>query len=276
MNLSHKIIVGSISLLLIVGGTGSALLNHGEIIDLNARALASVRTQAELRDQIARLRMRRSQQTKRSAQSGDIPAPPTTRRMGPDQQSLRDRIAQDPSLIALRKDFFAADAKLRLEHCFQFLNLSDDQITAVCDRMARFDEQTDHLANQLPRDISGANDPRLADYRNFSQKAQTDYESDLRALLGQDGFEKLSEFQSHQEIWQRTDNLASALYATEEPLSIAQSQQLFEVMKANVTYSPGSSRAIYGVPVIARASAGFLSPLQLSLLNKQLVAAKIW
>jgi len=275
MNPSHKIVIGSIGLLLIVGGTTSALINRAQIVDLNTRALASARTQVELRGQIARLRLEMRQPTKRSTQSAVSPVQPTTPQKVLDRQELRARLAQDPALIALRKDFFAADAKLRLDHCVQLLGFPDDQIAALCDRMARFDEEAEHLANQLPGNIASANDPSLADYRNLSQKAQVEYESDLKLLLGSEAFEKFAEFQSQQEIWQRTDNLASALYAT-EPLSNFQSQQLFKILKAHATHSPGSSRAYYDLTAIAQESADFLSPLQLSILNKQLIAAKIW
>jgi len=176
----------------------------------------------------------------------------------------------------------AAQGRLDFGPCFQLLGLSQSQITAVCARMVQYQAQIDELDRaQHPGSkppVAGAPlDPAAEEIVRRYREVNREYESDVAAQLGSDGFKTFSDYRSAQQLWLEVGNLAGTLYATDTPLSADQSQKLIAAMK---THAPSSSGYFnpktIDEPALLKDSAAFLSPAQLAILARQLETTKLW
>jgi hypothetical protein len=283
MKFSRAIIL-TVAALLVSAGIVTTGYNRREIAAGAARRHEALNSQTQWRAQIARLKKEISTTARPHPreEKKTIPAPVVPAAA----VSPGDLLAQNPALAALRLNWFAAQARLDFGPCFQTLGLSPSQISAVCERMARYQHEVDELGRTHPRarepgSISPSGEstpnPEAAEFVRQYGEATRQYEFELASLLGTDGFKAFSNYTSAEQLWFQAGSLAGALYATETPLSPVQSQQLVETMK-KYAQSPSGRFSVNTVDASAllNETAAFLSPAQLSILARQLESTRLW
>jgi hypothetical protein len=113
----------------------------------------------------------------------------------------------------------------------------------------------------------------LAAVDTDSSSQGAEQEEELKALLGDAGFEQFAAYQHTVPARDTATNLASLLASTDSPLSAGQAQQLTTVL---ATSSPRQAPSQFDwVSVYANAQ-GILSPAQLEMLRSMGSQAQAW
>ena len=277
MNTTGKAVSISACLLIAAIGFYSARGNHRATE--SARALLRQRNDAQnqLRTRIAFLRTQTETQKIRLAELTAASALNKSPQPSLPEASAGtgDRLAENPNLARLRTQFFAADATLSYGRFFHSLALSPAQLTQLGETIAGWEEWSQDHANQWPGNIPPS-DPRFIEFQREIDEKGKKYKSDLIAILGSEGVESFSEFNATQDLWRQLGNLASAVYASDTPLTADQSTQLLQVMKKHTVSATAKSSNTIDVDAVVQEATPILSPLQLSVFTKQLTAGKLW
>jgi hypothetical protein len=276
MTTSGKITFVSFCLLLAAIALPSAWVNRQSTEHIGMQTQTTMNSRLRLQAQIAMLKKQIAQAGTDLTKSSPNPvAGKVAHAAGEGPSNSSNQSAENPALVSLRKGYFRAQAQLDFGRFFQSAGLSSAQSEAVCDRIAEHEEWSQDHANEWPRNVPPS-DPRFVAFQKQSDEEGSKYASDLRALLGGENIKAFSEFTSSQRLRQQVDNFASAVYATETPLSLQQSQQLAKALANHTSSRPGSARRLVDLALVTQEAQTFLSPLQLSILTKQLTAEKLW
>ncbi len=165
----------------------------------------------------------------------------------------------------------------------QQLGISQQQMDKVIDilvesQLRDSDQTTELLANGTPHDEAS-----VAEMQRQAEQYQQQLKTDVSALIGEDGFNQLMEFEETQPSRTRVNNLTTLLARSGHPMTPAQTQSLTRVIIAEQKRMEAESRALADAgqaetksPAerqaeanrnILQASTGFLDGQQLELMR---------
>jgi len=171
-----------VCVILFLGGLCSAWSNRQTITRTSARMRAAQIAQLQWRTKIATLGKEFLDQWRRREETETAPL-----KSSGTSDSVGKRSNEFSSLPSVRLGGYAADARLSWGRCFQSLGLTPARISLVCERMARYQAGLENLGGQDLRNRP-LSDPRVVEFQRRFGEATREYESDLVALLGRDGF----------------------------------------------------------------------------------------
>lgn len=166
-------------------------------------------------------------------------------------------IARHPEVQRLLIESRRASAAGSYAPLFKLLHLTPAQIERFSD-----------LAGKGTGGVFKGPNGELVRYEMASREEWREAETELRTLLGEDGYELYRNYyDALGPAWQTTVQIAGDLASTSTPLSSAQAEQLQRVLFEGRVAREWSGRPQYDWPAILGRAAHFLSPEQLTALN---------
>jgi hypothetical protein len=189
--------------------------------------------------------------------------PPSRSSAAPSRQAPKS-----DTTAALRLQSAKADMRSTLGPLFRELALSPVDVDRLLDRMVHHESvRSTTLADMPAGSGNNPNDPRVQYVKDQLAREDSRYSTDLKAILGPENHTRFEEFQREIPFWTQASKLATQLFATDNPLSPDQSQQLVAVLIAGATDANGQlMRTVSKWDDVFAQARGFLSPPQLDAL----------
>ena len=246
-----KIFVSVCAALAVAAGTLSGLMWR----DLNAERQISADLRSELVTARAELAARPVVQL--AAPPAAAPAveaaPPvaaqasaeSTRTTGITEVVKRQQaLLADAEYLKARRNQVRVTLRERYAGLAQQLGISPQQMDKVIDilvesQLRDSDQTTDLLANGMPHDAAS-----VAEMQRQAEQYQQQLKTDVSALIGEDGFNQLMEFEETQPSRTRVNNLTTLLARGGHPMTPAQTQSLTRVIIAEQKRMDAESQAL--------------------------------
>jgi hypothetical protein len=264
---SPKTLIILLLALTTIGGAGLAWQQYQELVELRAAAMSKderatmqkriwdlERFNKELNDQLA---------AQRENEDGLEPAlaggPETPGAPGPGRGNFRGRGGNNPQQMAAALRTLMAKPEVqalmsiqqkaaidaRYASLFKSLSLSPEQADKVKSLLAdRQSTMQDVMTAAREQGINPRTDPE--GFKKLVADAQTEVNNNLKAVLGDAGFNQLANYEQTLPQRNLVNQLQQRLSYTDTPLSQAQADQLVQVLAANP--APARTNA-EGVPV---------------------------
>ncbi len=228
---------------------GTAVYQAGVARDALATVAATsaerdtLRTQLGTRDQGVRLAAAQLAATQKelSDARARAPEPAPAARPAVTQGAAMDYVLEHPETHAAYVQQQGLRLKTRYDRFFKTAGLSAEQQDGLLKALeGRAGDQLDLMAALHAQGFGVGNVPQDPEgQRQFQQILSSDrqhaqaVQSEMRALLGDDGFRQFAQYSATIAERNVADQLASRLYYTAEPLSAGQAEQLAQVLAKN-------------------------------------------
>ena len=243
MKTSHNLIIGVLALLT-VGATTAAWQQYWKAARLEAAALSATAgtdlqkrldaAENQNRSLSAELDVRREA----AAEAGAQPAA-TTRDSGPGGRGPRGNMAtimDRPEMQRLRTLQQRAALDTRFAPLFKSLNLAPEKLSQFKNLLAeRESTMQDVMMAARDQGVDPRSDPE--GFRKLVTAAQAEINSQLKSVLGDDGYAQYEQYAQTQPQRATVEQLRQSLSYTSEPLTDTQASQLVQILAANSTAS---------------------------------------
>jgi hypothetical protein len=257
------------------------LLGIGFALRESLRAHNSATQQVALAEELNALKRethRLDSRLKETARGRIEPAPSGPVATAADESLSKAQVPSPERTAALRFESAKADARTVFGPLFHELGVSQKTITSVVERIARYESMRSAIFAEMSsaaKNSSNASPGVSVDARLAEEERR--YHADLDAILGPETARRFEQFQREIPFRTQVSKLATQLYATDQPLSPAQSNQLVAVLLNSATDTNGQlTRTISRWDDVFAQAGGFLTPLQLDTLKTLREHDELW
>jgi len=245
-----RILVSFFAVLAVASGTLSAMLWR----NLNTERQVSADLRSDLDAARAELAARPVVQVEVPAPA---PAAPTeSPSIAPEKASVDRTVAAateavkrqkallaDPEYRKARMEQTRINLRQRYAGLVQQLGISQQQMDKVIDILVESELRTTDQADVLMANGAPTDEAAIAELQRLSEEYQQQLKTRVAAVIGDDGFNQLMEFEQTQPSRERVNNLTTLLAKGGHPMTPAQTQSLTRVIVAEQKRMDAEARA---------------------------------